>query len=263
MLQVITFQSNPFVWDSSSRYVTSNVMDISVKSNGGHLHLTKLEEPFELYIPLKHRTKKETGGYFFVKRSKGFENIRYHKIIIPSQKAVAIIDIVPRGNDPLEIFISTGVRPTPENYNYSTYVPNYSRCSNISISSRYQQCSFISPYRLMVSSSSTGATGNHYVGILLHKNSSVNSRMNDTSTKGADHSRQSRSMCNTKSGRKKRSCIEVKDPPTTPPPKPKVIKPEYDPNSDVNYTMSVSISSCLYWSKDQQQWTNDGCKVIT
>lgn len=238
-------------------------MDISVKSNGGYLHLTKLEEPFELYIPLKHRTKKETGGHFFVKRSNRFENIRYHKIVIPSHKAVAIVDIVPIGNEPLEIFISSGVRPTPENYSYSTYVPYYSGCSDNATSNGYQQCRSKSPYRLMVSSSSTGATGNHYVGILLHKNSSDSSRMNDTSTKGDDHSRQLRSMCNTNSGRKKRSCIGVKDPPTTPPPKPKFIKPEYDPNSDVNYTMSVSISSCLYWSKDQQKWINDGCKVIT
>ncbi|XP_078351373.1 polycystin family receptor for egg jelly-like [Oculina patagonica] len=262
--QMITFKSNPFVWDASSRDVTSDVMDVSIKTNRGPLHLSKLEEPFELYIPLKHQKKKETGGQFFVKMSKSFENIRYHKIVIPSHKAVAIIEIVPEENySVLNIFISAGVRPTPENYSHSTHVPNYSSCrNNITSGNGYQQCSTISPYRLLVSSSMTGATGIHYIGILLNKNSSDGLISNNTSTKEDFHRRHSRrSICNTKSGRKKRSCIGVKDPPTTPPPTPKIIKPVYNSSADANYTMSVSISSCLYWSKEKQQWTNDGCKV--
>ena len=125
-----------------------------------------------------------------------------------------------------------------------------------------QQCSSISPFRLLISSGLTGALGDHYVGILLHKNSSEGLRMNDTSTEGDVHRRHSRSICNSTSGRKKRSCIGVKDPPSTPSPTPQIIKPPHNSTVDVNYTMSVWINSCLYWSKEKQQWTNDGCKVI-
>lgn len=238
------------------------MLDVSIKTNGSHVQFSQLEEPFELFIPLKNQKKQGTDDNFFVKWSNSFENIRYHKIVIPSDGAVAVINIVPVENNFLDVFISAGFRPTPENHTYSTYVPNYSYCRKVASSTDSEQCSSISPYRLLVSSSLTGASGDHYIGILLYKNSSGDLRMNDTSSKGNVHRRHSRSICNSKSGRKKRSCIGVKDPPNTPQPKPKIIKPPYNSTVDVNYTMSVWISSCLYWSKEKQQWTNDGCKVI-
>ena len=237
-------------------------MDVSIKANGSYVHFSQLEEPFELFIPLKRQNNQGTDEIFFVKWSKSFENIRYHKIVIPFDGAVAIIDIVPLENNFVDIFIGAGFRPTPENYTYSTYVPNYSNCRKVSSGSDSQQCSSISPYRLLVSSSLTGTSGEHYIGILLHKNSSDGLRMNHTSTKGDVHRRHSRSICYGISGRKKRSCVGVKDPPNTPHPKPEIIKPPYNSTVDINYTMSVWISSCLYWSKEKQQWTNDGCKVI-
>ena len=238
------------------------MLDVSIKTNGSNVQFSQLEEPFELFIPLKHQKKQGTDNNFFVKWSNSFENIRYHKIDIPSDGAVAIIDIVPARNNFLDVFISAGFRPSPENYTYSTYVPNYSNCRKGASSTDSQMCSSISPYRLLVSSSLTGASGEHSIGILLHKNSSSGLRRNDTSTKGDVHRRHSRSICNSRSGRKKRSCIGVKDPPNTPQPTPEIIKPPYNSTVDVNYTMSVWISSCLYWSKPKQKWTNDGCKVI-
>ena len=39
------------------------------------------------------------------------------------------------------------------------------------------------------------------------------------------------------------------------------VVPQYDPRSDVNYTFTVTQSSCLYWSEDEEKWTSDGCKV--
>ena len=260
-LQLITFESNPFLWDVTSEDVTSDVLDISIKTNGSNVNFSQLEEPFELFIPLKKQKKQGTVDKFFVKWSNSFENIRYHKIIIPADGAVAIIDIVPVDNNFLDIFISAGSRPTPLNYTYSTYVPNYSNCRKMASSNDSEQCSSISPFRLLVSSGLTGALGDHYVGILLHKNLSDGLRMNGTSTEG-DNRRHSRSICNSMSGRKKRSCIGVKDPPSTPRPTPQIIKPPYNSTVDVNYTMSVWISSCLYWSNEKQKWTNDGCKVI-
>ena len=106
LLQVIAFESNPFLWDVTSENVTSDVLDISMKTNGSYVHFSQLEKPFELFIPLKKQKKQGTDDTFFVKWSNSFENIRYHKIIIPSDGAVAIIDIVPVENNFLDIFIS-------------------------------------------------------------------------------------------------------------------------------------------------------------
>ena len=106
LLQVIAFESNPFLWDVTSENVTSDVLDISIKTNESYVHFSQLEEPFELFIPLKKQKKQGTDDKFFVKWSNSFENIRYHKIIIPSDGAVAIIDIVPVENNFLDIFIS-------------------------------------------------------------------------------------------------------------------------------------------------------------
>ena len=106
LLQVIAFESNPFLWDVTSENVTSDVLDISIKTNGSYVHFSQLEKPFELFIPLKKQKKQGADDKFFVKWSNSFENIRYHKIIIPSDGAVAIIDIVPVENNFLDIFIS-------------------------------------------------------------------------------------------------------------------------------------------------------------
>jgi hypothetical protein len=60
----------------------------------------------------------------------------------------------------------------------------------------------------------------------------------------------------------KRGCVGVKDPPTTPAPTPLIIIPLYNSSTDVNYTMSVSVTGCLYWSEKKSKWTSEGCKVL-
>ena len=260
---MLTFKYNPFYWDNTSKSITSAVVDFSIKRDGTAFHISNLKEPFELYIPLIQQQKQKKVGAFFVKSSKMFENIRYHKITIPSDKAIAIIDIVPAGSNLLKVFIGAGVRPTPKNYSFSSHVPHYGNCRNSVPVTGRQQCRSISRYRLLISSNLTGATGDYYIGILFHGNYSNGRTVNEASTKIDFHAkRQLRSVCNSKGHRKKRFCVEVKDPPTKPPPTPRIIEPTYNLH-DVNYTMSVSISSCLYWSNQEQQWTSKGCKVIT
>ncbi|EDO48488.1 predicted protein, partial [Nematostella vectensis] len=35
----------------------------------------------------------------------------------------------------------------------------------------------------------------------------------------------------------------------------------YNASTDVNYTMSVSMTGCLYWSNSKSKWAGEGCKV--
>ncbi|PFX27644.1 Polycystic kidney disease protein 1-like 2 [Stylophora pistillata] len=164
-VQMLIFKYNPFYWDNTAKNITSAVRDLSIKRNGTEIHISDLKEPFELFIPLKTQSVRRTFNTFFVKPSETFENIRYHEISIPSEETVAIIDIVPSGNNLLEVFISAGIRPTPENYSFNSQIPHYGNCGNsVSETILDQQCS---PYRLLISSSLTGKTGVYYIAILV------------------------------------------------------------------------------------------------
>lgn len=84
--------------------------------------------------------------------------------------------------------------------------------------------------------------GVYYVGLLWDKSQS--------------NSRKKRSCFD--NGRQKRSlCVEPKEAP-----KPVNITkiPTYNPDTDMNYTLSTQQFNCLYWSG--KEWTSKGCKVI-
>ena len=53
--------------------------------------------------------------------------------------------------------------------------------------------------------------------------------------------------------------VGVKDPP--PKGSLSTVIPKYDPNTDVNYTLTITQSSCLYWSENIEKWTTEGCRV--
>ena len=65
----------------------------------------------------------------------------------------------------------------------------------------------------------------------------------------------------TNSGRQKRSCVEVKQPPPSPTPTPLVLRSSYNASTDLRYNFSVNIGGCLYWSEDEEHWTQKGCNV--
>ncbi|RMX60858.1 hypothetical protein pdam_00003501 [Pocillopora damicornis] len=217
---MLTFKYNPFYWDNTARNITTAIIDLSIKRNGTEFHISDLEEPFELYIPLIQQPVRRKNNTFFVKPSQTFENIRYHEISIPSEETVAIIDIVPDGNNLLDVFISAGVRPTPGNYSFSSKIPHYGNC-RISVTETMldQQCS---PYRLLISSSLTGKTGVYYIAILFRKNYSIKGNAaKEVGTEGDFPVK--RQLPSPKGVRKKRFCADVKDPPTTPPSKPNMV----------------------------------------
>ncbi|PFX18868.1 Latrophilin-like protein 1 [Stylophora pistillata] len=54
--------------------------------------------------------------------------------------------------------------------------------------------------------------------------------------------------------RRKRSCIELKDPPFTP--------QVYDSTTDQNHTLKVSSGSCVYWSEKLEMRLASGCQIL-
>lgn len=247
---MLTLQVNPFVWTNSSKRIKSSVLRLDLKDvDGSHLNISGLSQPIELFIPEKDQKEdiaNYTRDHLFVKRSSNDSStLRYHRIVIENEFQSAFIEIRPKNNSIFDVFVSSGVKPTPGSYAFKTRIPNFSSCRNYDARTGYSNCTG-NPYTFSLSSNVTGDIGVHFIGIRL----------------ALDARRSKRSgiirSCKDSHGRQKRSCIGVKDPPT---PTPEIIVPQYDERTDVNYTMSVKMRSCLYWSERKQTWTSEGCKV--
>lgn len=253
---MITFPENPYNWDASSRSITSSVIDFSLKTkNGSKLKIAGLEKPVKLYIPRKPSAKdRKPAEEYFAKSGEDGTDIQYHSIYIPSDDVSVSIAITPDGNRTVVIYVSFKDKPTPENHAFSTILPNITYCQNHRAGGVPYNCTSHA-YMFAISSSITGGTGLHYVGIRP-----VNSSRSFAPQSDKLHMRLRLRRDGGHSGRQKRSCIGTKEPPTTIPPT-AIIKPSYNASTDVNYTMSVSVASCRYWSEKMNKWTSEGCKV--
>lgn len=253
---MLTLKKNPFVWSSTSNNIKSSVLSLDLKEkDGSRLNISGLSHPIELFIPENDQNEdiiNDTQNHLFVKPENDPSSIRYHMIKIENDFESVFVEIKPENGSRFDVFVSVGVKPTPHNYAVRARIPDYSSCKLYKAEIGYSNCTS-NPYVLQLSSNATGNTGVHFIGI----------RLALELYEGAKRNRRRRRtiQCKDSHGPQKRSCIGVKDPPTTPPPKPEIIAPQYDKHTDVNYTMSVTVRSCLYWSEKKQVWTSEGCKV--
>lgn len=249
----MTFKDNPYGWTNNSKYIKSAVFSMDLKKmDGSRLNISGLSQSIELFIPDRgsnNSSQKGNQDHLFVKPYNDIGDIQYHKIFLETRFDSAFVEIRPANKAVFDIFVNAGVKPTPDNYTFRTAVPDFSPCTTRTSRIGYLNCAK-RPYTFSLSKDVTGSIGEHFIGIRL---------ANKTNQKGK-HSRPKRS-CTDRHGRWKRSCVGVKDLPTTPPPTAKIIKPNYDNHTDVNYTMSVRNKNCLYWSDSKQDWTDDGCRV--
>ena len=248
---MLTLQVNPYVWTNRSKRIKSSVLKLDLKNvYGSHLNISGLSQPIELFIPQKDQRQDLPQDHLFVKRpANDSSKLRYHRIVIENDFQSAFVEIKPKNNSIFDVFVSGGVKPTPESYTLKTRIPDYSSCKNYDARIGYSNCTG-NPYIFSLSSNLTGVIGVHFVGIRL----ALEANERTTRSKRNDIKR----PCKDSHGRQKRSCIGVKDPPT---PTPEIVVPQYDRRTDVNYTMSVVMRSCLYWSESKQIWISEGCKV--
>lgn len=259
---MIAFDENPFTWDSSSQNIKSSVLEFKLKTSDGKvLDIKGLSKPIELFIPQtleKPKDVNDTSNGYFVKPSKDNKNIRSHQITIPSDDVAVSLTITPQEGVSLVVYVRHLSKPTPDSYDFKKVMPDYTSCGNFDVEKGYHNCSD-DPYTITISSAITGEIGIHYVGVQY---TPVQSMPTVNPSDEEVISARVRRDCYSHNGRMKRGCVGVKDPPTTPAPTPFIIVPLYNASTDVNYTMSVSVSSCLYWSEKKSKWTSEGCKVF-
>jgi len=216
------------------------------------MKVSNLSQEIELYIAPLEKPHLKQPQIFFVKPSDN-GTMRFHKIVFLGPEYAIFIRIVPLSNVTLTLYVRYGERPTLEHSDFSSSILN-NRSRNFSLEKNSANCSK-DPFTITLSATVTGHTGVHYVGILIGEH--VN-EINNNGT-SPDHVRRVRRGCLRK-GRQKRSCVGVKDPPTTAPRK-ILIKPPFNSSADVNYTLSVSMATCQYWNVTAAAWSTEGCRV--
>lgn len=254
----MSFKVNPYTWHPKARDIKSSVLDVTLKNvtSGKPLHVDGLTKPVEMYIKNWKREKEESlkkqkpQREFYVKPSPpdSIKNMRFHQIILPYGDAEANIRIIPSNNQELEIYIRYKVRPTPAENNFATIVPNFSSCLSYTEHDGFFDCQS-DPYLFTISPKITGHMGTHFLGIrYVVKSIEKNNTKTDT---------RRRRTCRDTSGRQKRSCVEVKSPPSVG----NADRLEFKNGSDVKYDLFVTMGACMYWSVVDDEWTSRGCQV--
>ena len=237
-MQAVDF--NPFTWDSSSKKIKSSVTSLELKSNGAEkLNVSNLDNDIEIVIPISNPPKNSsnTTQHYFLKPDRISFRIYYADladVAVSLRLGLAITGVE------IEMRIKFGQRPTMVDYDHNFTFMFKSKCDNQTVVNT--NC-FTKDGSVKVTPSKPGFL---YVGLWIKG-----------SKNESQHSRQRRSCFDHR--RERRSCVGVKDPP----PKGvlKTMVPQYDPNTDVNYTLTIIQSSCLYWSEETEKWTAEDCRV--
>lgn len=256
---MIMHSKNPYTWDSESSLVTSGVLNVHLKLSSGKMSVSNLEKPIGITVATKKLEASPSTPLqrkYFAKPSNGYSNLRYHSFNLDSDLHTVEFKIVPDLGISFDVYVSSGQRPTTQNFNLTKRIPDFSPC-NFSQNNFLTECSN-DPFVIRITSKMTGKLGIHYLGIQYLNRKSTDHTTDPGHEVGLLRVRRE---CEGNSRRKKRSCVGVKDPPTTPAPTPMTIIPVYDANTDVNYTLTSTVSFCGYWSEEKEKWTTDGCKV--
>ena len=234
-MQAVDF--NPFTWDNSSKKIKSSVASLDLQSsNGEKINVSNLNNNIEIVIPISSspsNTSNKTEHYFLKPNKMSFRSYYAELADVP----VSIKIKAQRLGIVIQLFLKFKARPTMEDFDRNFTVT--STCKNRTDYKLNETSCHLEESSLTVVPSEPTRL---YVGLLFQVE---------------DHSRTRRSCFGHR--RERRSCVGVKDPP--PKGVTKTVIPQYDPLTDVNYTFSITQSSCLYWSEDKEKWTSDGCKV--
>ena len=219
---------NPYTWDYSRTRVDSDVLSLDIKDDKGNVvNVSHLTSNINIQLPLHPKNHTPDVFEHFAKPAK----LHYHVTRVDYEGTVIKIEIKPQTPKArYTIYVKYQQRPTTDNYDVNQTVS--SNC-NSRDTGKYD-C--VTDYFQVTAQK----PGPYYIGILgerIPKHKRVIQR-------------------------KRSPCVEVKDPPPTPPSYKNVtVTPEYDPLTDVNYTLRVRLGSCVYWSQVQEKWITDGCKV--
>lgn len=237
---------NPFTWDSSSKKVKSSVTSLDLQSgNGSKINVSNLDNDITIVIPISSQPTNTGNGmnHYFLKPNKMTIRSYYAEL---GDVPVSIRLGVLQEDAVIELLVKYGSRPTLRESDHNFTIKFTSTCDSRTNGEENETATSSCVLEKSSVSVVPSKPGFLYVGLLFLG-----------ATNATEHSRKRRSCFG--HGRERRSCVGVKDPP--PKGVTKTTVPRYEPSTDVNYTLTITQSSCLYWSEDKEKWTSDGCKV--
>ena len=241
---MFSFSFNPYTWDSTKERVGSDVVTLHLKNNDSKLiKVSNLTEDIVIVMPLKlQKISASEKSWYFTKN----DDLRFHEINVKYENTLLIMEIKPQ--DPtvhLFVYMRFNQRPTTQDYDLNATISHDEKCVWM-LSAGQTVCSLNPNATIQVLAE---RPGKYFLG-LKNYNATIN----------LSHTREKRSCLGGR--RRKRSCVEVKDPPPTPPQSQNVpVMPVYDSTTDHNYTLKVTLGSCVYWSEKFEKWISSGCRV--
>ena len=239
-------QFNPFTWDDTQRRVDSAVLTLDLKDDkGNRINVTNLSSNVLITVPLASQKKPLQNPAFFTKDDK----LQFHVINIEHENTLMQLDITTySSSENIHFYLRFAQRPTKDIYDLNGTVSKNGICVWERAHDDGKDRSFCTLDRFAPIHTFAKRSGKYFFAV-----ESANG------TYRAE-SRKKRSCFG--NARERRSCVEVKDPPPTPPQSENVtVVPEYDPTTDNNYTLGVTLGSCVYWSEERSMWLTDGCEV--
>ncbi|XP_067023241.1 polycystin-1-like protein 2 [Acropora muricata] len=248
--QMLSIPFNPFSWDATRNRVDSDIISLDLKDHARQLiEVSNLTKDVVISMPLKpQKVSLEIPQYFT-----GKDNLRFHQINVEYENTLIILEIKPEEKSTtLFVYLRFRNRPTIEVHDINATISKEETCiwttAHDSIRAK-RQC-FSHGREVVPIKALAMQPGRYFLGVQNYNSSS------------SSHIRRKRSCFGNR--RQKRSCVEVKDPPPTPPRRKNVsVVPNYDPNVDKNYTLRVALGSCVYWSEREEKWTTAGCRVLS
>ena len=246
-LQMLSIPFNPYTWDSTKQRVNSDVLALDLKDDTRKLiKVSNLSNEVIIVIPLKpQKVSLESPQYFTLSNS-----LRFHLIDVEDENTLIMLEVTPtQTNTNLFVYLRYGQRPTTQVHDLNASVSKSEKCvwspGAHGRKDGKTKCSRLtSPIETLAK-----RPGKYYFGVQGYNRSATNS-----------HKREKRSCFGNR--RQKRSCVEVKEPPPTPPQGKNVtVVPVYNSKSDQNYTLRVALGSCVFWSEEREKWISEGCRV--
>lgn len=204
--------------------------------------MSQLSQPIHLIIPRVISTfpPPETS---FIKKEKN--SLIFHQFNITSLKPMNFRILPVEGQVSFGIYWKYAVRPEKSSEYFVGRLPDFSSCK--SKDSSYTDCEK-DPHTIFIDTNQLDRLGEYFLGIETLEDYNANEK-----------ERVRRSACEGL-GRSKRSCLEYKTPPPTPPPN--MGGPiQYNSRFHFNYTIQRFYSPCLFWDAQNSTWRGQGCKV--